>query len=75
MSENARRIGSRARTTISVNGTIDGDRLQLRFTEHGVRRTTGGTFDLTVDPNGKLHGRFASNAANSSGTVEAERMR
>ena len=74
VSENARSIRSRARTPISVNGTVEGDRVRLRFTEHGARRASGGTFDLVLAPDGKLHGRFASTAANSSGTVDAKRI-
>jgi hypothetical protein len=75
IAENGGAIGSRARTPVSVAGTIDGDRLTLNFTERGTRRPTRGTFVLLLDETGTLRGRFTSTAARSSGTVEAQRMR
>ena len=64
----------RAQTPISVAGTIDGDRLTLTFTERGTRRPTQGKFVLLLDESGAMRGRFSSNAARSSGTVEARRI-
>jgi cytoskeletal protein RodZ len=74
VAENGSAIRSRAQTPVSVNGTINGDRLTLNFTERGARRPTRGKFDLLLDETGTLRGRFTSTAARSSGTVEAQRV-
>ena len=74
ITQNGDEIGSRAQTPISVAGTIDGDRLTLRFNERGTRRATEGKFVLLMDESGTLRGRFSSTAARSSGTVEAHRV-
>jgi hypothetical protein len=74
ITENGDGIGSRAQTPISVAGTIDGDRLTLTFTERGRRRPTQGKFVLLLDESGTMRGRFSSDAAKSSGTVEAHRV-
>jgi cytoskeletal protein RodZ len=74
ISENGEGIGARAQTPVTVNGTIDGDRLTLNFVERGTRRPTQGKFVLLVDDSGTLRGRFSSNAARSSGRVEAHRV-
>lgn len=71
--ENGKAIPPRARTPIVVEGVRSGDRLELRFTEHGTARTTSGTFIMDVTPDGTLRGQFASSAANSSGTSMARR--
>lgn len=73
VTENGDGIGSRAQTPISVAGTISGDRLTLTFNERGARRPTEGKFVLLLDDSGTMRGRFSSNAAQSSGTVEAHR--
>ena len=75
VSENANEISSRARTPISIDGTIAGDRLMLNFTERGARRPTQGKFVLLVEDEATLRGRFSSTAARSAGTVEAHRAR
>ena len=72
--ENGRRVAERARTPISVDGTMVGDRLELSFTERGIRRTSHGSFEMQLADDGSLRGRFSSDAARSSGSSEAIRM-
>ncbi len=72
--ENGRRLASRARTPIIVEGTIEDGRLALTFTEHGIRRISHGTFELQQLNDGSLRGRFSTNAAQSSGRVQAIRL-
>jgi hypothetical protein len=71
--ENGRRLRSRARTPIAVDGTIDGHMVQLDFTEAGLVRTSRGRFSLRLAPDGSLTGAFWSDAARSNGTVIATR--
>ena len=70
ISENGRGIARAGQTPIEVDGTIDGDRLRLTFTERGARRPRNGTFVLTRDGGEALRGRFSSDAAKSAGSVE-----
>ena len=63
------------RTPIAVEGTLNGGRLQLQFTERGARRASAGTFTLDVTDNSTLSGTFASDAANAQGTSHARRVR
>jgi penicillin-binding protein 1A len=73
--ENGRTLGSAARTPITVTGRIDGNRVELRFTERGARRTTGGSFSWTLSADRTaLRGRFQSSAADTSGRSIARRM-
>jgi hypothetical protein len=69
--ENGRELGPNARTPIKLEGTTDGQRLTLNFTEQGARRPSNGKFVLHVTEDGVLRGRFSSTAARSSGTAEA----
>ena len=71
--ENGRQLGERSRTPIAVQGTLEGDRLTLTFIEGGTRRASGGKMILQLHEDGVMRGRFSSNAAKSSGTVEARR--
>jgi transcriptional regulator with XRE-family HTH domain len=71
--ENGREIGQSAQTPISVQGSLDGRRLTLTFTEVGRQRESGGKMILDVNEDGVLRGRFSSSAARSSGTAEARR--
>ena len=71
--ENGREIGQAAQTPISVQGSLDGRRLTLTFTEVGRQRESGGKMILDVNEDGVLRGRFSSSAARSSGTAEARR--
>ena len=74
VTENGAGIGKRAQTPVTISGRIDGDRLLLNFVERGTRRRTQGKFDLLIDESGTLRGSFSSNAAGSSGRVEAHRV-
>ena len=71
--ENGTAVTSGGRTPISVRGRIDGDRLSLSFTEKGTGRESSGTFVMFAENPELLRGRFASNAANSTGRIEARR--
>ena len=73
--ENGDELDPSAQTPIVVDGTIDGERLVLDFTERGMRRPTHGTFELTLARNEHLQGRFETTAARSSGIVMARRAR
>jgi len=74
ISENGNGIGPRAQTPVKVSGIIEGDRLTLNFVEEGTRRQTQGKFVLIVDDEKTMSGRFSSDAARSSGRVEAHRV-
>ena len=74
ISENGNGIGPRAQTPVKVSGIIEGDRLTLNFVEEGTRRQTQGKFVLLVDDEKTMSGRFSSDAAQSSGRVEAHRV-
>jgi serine/threonine-protein kinase len=64
------------RTAITVDGQIEGQYLVLNFTEQGAWRTSSGTIRWLISPGaGALQGRFASDAAQSSGTSVARRVR
>lgn len=72
--ENGRPLPPGSRTPIRVEGTLNGGRLELTFTEQGARRTSAGTFVLEVTDQGTLTGTFASDAANAQGTSLARRV-
>jgi cytoskeletal protein RodZ len=72
--ENGKAIPARGRTPIEIEGIRSGDRLELRFTERGTRRTSSGTFVMEVAADGSLRGQFASTSANSSGSSVARRV-
>ena len=74
ISENGNGIGPRAQIPVKVSGIIEGDRLTLNFVEEGTRRQTQGKFVLIVDDEKTMSGRFSSDAARSSGRVEAHRV-
>ena len=63
-----------ARTPVTMAGTIVGDRVTLNFVERGAQSETRGKFVLLVDETATLRGRFFSNAAQTSGRVEAHRV-
>ena len=73
LTEDGRTIASSGRTPINVEGTLEGDRLTLNFTEQGTRRTSGGRFVLYMADDGSFRGRFKSDAAQSSGSSIATR--
>ena len=73
ISENGKVIPAIRQTPIEVQGIREGERLTLAFTELGRRRASGGQLDL-VEENLRLwRGRFASDAARSTGSAEARR--
>ena len=61
------------RTPITLEGTRNGQQLELNFTEKGIWRTSDGTFVLKVASEGILQGTFVSDAANSRGSSLARR--
>ena len=71
--ENGRTLAAAGQTPIAVEGTVEGNRLRLTFTERGARRQSSGTFVLNREADDLLRGEFTSDAARSSGTVEARR--
>jgi hypothetical protein len=71
--ENGKTISGDGQTPITVEGTVDGDRLRMTFTERGARRSSSGTFVLFREGTDGLRGRFSSDAARSAGRVEARR--
>jgi cytoskeletal protein RodZ len=73
MSENGRMLVAEAQTPIVLTGTVAGDRLTITFTEQGARRRSSGRFVLVREDGAAWRGRFASDAARSSGTALAHR--
>lgn len=73
VSENGTALPARRRTAIRVEGTLEGDKLALDFTEVGARRKSAGRFVLYLAESGTLRGRFTSDAAQSSGVTVAVR--
>ena len=71
--ENGKRLPAKRRTPIALEGTRNGQRLELTFTERGARRVSRGTFVMEVTADGALQGRFLSDAANSQGSSFARR--
>ena len=72
--ENGRPVPGTGQTPISVDGTVEGNRLALTFTERGARRTSRGSFKMQVAEDGSLRGSFSSDVARSSGRARAVRM-
>ncbi|HET9467717.1 MAG TPA: hypothetical protein VFO48_04870 [Vicinamibacterales bacterium] len=66
-------VAAAAHTPIEVAGSIEGERMVLDFTERGLRRPTHGRFELMVNREELLQGRFVTTAAQSSGIVMARR--
>ena len=73
VSENGRMLGRAGQTPIALQGTVEGDAVVLNFSEAGTRRRSSGTFILTRAGSDALQGRFSSDAARSTGTVEVRR--
>jgi cytoskeleton protein RodZ len=71
--ENGRPLGRSAQTPIVISGALDGTRLTLSFTERGTQRASAGRMILDLHEDGVMRGRFSSDAARSSGHVEARR--
>lgn len=76
VSENGVPLPADQRTEISVEGRIEGQYLVLSFVEEGGLRSSAGTIRWLIAPGaGSMQGRFASDAAQSSGTSVARRLR
>ena len=73
VSENGAALPAQRRTPIKVEGTLEGNRLALDFTEVGARRKSAGRFLLYLAEDGSFRGRFRSDAAQSSGVTVAVR--
>jgi len=74
VSENGVAVNERARTPITVEGTLEGNRLALDFTEVGARRKSAGHFLLYLAQDGSFRGRFRSDASKSNGVTVAVRQ-
>jgi hypothetical protein len=62
------------RSPITLEGTIHGRDVTVRFVERGTRRTSEGGFRWRVSPDGKrLQGTFESTAAGARGRSHASR--
>jgi hypothetical protein len=74
VSENGRVLPQSLRTPIDLAGRIEDGQLVLHFTEIGTTRTSRGTIRWSVAPGtSQLQGRFATDAANSTGSSRARR--
>jgi hypothetical protein len=74
VSENGVVLPEQRRTPITVEGTLEGNRLALDFTEVGARRKSAGHFLLYLAEDGSFRGRFRSEAAKSNGMTVAVRQ-
>ena len=74
VSENGVVLPEQRRTPITVEGTLEGNRLALDFTEVGARRKSAGHFLLYLAEDGSFRGRFRSEAAKSAGVTVAVRQ-
>jgi hypothetical protein len=74
VSENGVALPTGQRTPIDVAGRIENDQLVLYFTEIGQSRTSRGTIRWRLAPGSQLQGRFASDAADSSGSSSGRRL-
>ena len=75
VTENGKALAAGRRTPISVEGTLDGRQLELKFTERGAQRSSTGQLSLEIGEDGALRGSFSSDAAGARGTAVAERHR
>ena len=73
--ENGKKLPPAQQTQITLQGSIEGSAVQIAFTEHGTRRTSGGRLRwlLSLDQR-QLQGNFASTAADTSGSSIAHRL-
>jgi hypothetical protein len=70
--EDGKPLPTARRTPITLDGTRNGQQLELNFTEKGTRRISDGTFVLRIAPD-FLHGTFVSDGANARGSSLARR--
>jgi hypothetical protein len=73
--ENGVLLPPEQRTAIAVDGHIEGPYLILSFSEQGAERSSSGTMRWRIAGEGAMQGRFASDAAQSSGSSVARRVR
>jgi len=73
VTENRESLPAGRRTPIAVEGTLDGRRLQLKFTERGAQRSGTGSLTLELTDEGTLRGTCTSDAASARGTSVAQR--
>jgi hypothetical protein len=75
MTENGKALAAGRRTPISVEGTLEGRQLALKFTERGAQRSSTGQLSWELTDEGTLRGTFTSEAASARGTSTAKRSR
>ncbi len=74
IAENGRRLTRRQQTPITLQGELEGNRLELTFSERGRRRTSKGALVMHLLDDRSMSGRFSSDAAGSRGTSHALRI-
>jgi cytoskeletal protein RodZ len=74
VAENGRRLTRRQQTPITLQGELEGNRLELTFSERGRRRTSKGALVMNLLDDRSMSGRFSSDAAGSRGTSHALRI-
>lgn len=74
ISENGRTLPDGERTSIHLEGQVEGQTVKLNFTERYAGGSTGGVISWNLAPSGDVRGRFNSNAAKSSGISSARRL-
>ena len=74
VAENGRHLPTREQTAIVLHGDIEGDRVELTFTERGRRRTSKGTLVMDLLSERSMSGQFVSDAAASHGRSRAVRV-
>ena len=72
--ENGRRLPRRQQTPITLQGELEGDRLELTFSERGRRRISSGAFVMHLVDDRSMSGKFSSDVAGSRGTSRAVRI-
>ncbi len=72
--ENGRIIPLRQRSPITLEGKLDGRRLELLFAERGARGTSGGAVVMRVADDASLRGTFWNDATQSKGSALATRV-
>jgi transcriptional regulator with XRE-family HTH domain len=74
LAENGRRLPRRQQTPITLQGELEGNRLDLTFSERGRRRTSRGAFVMHLVDERSMSGKFSSDVAGSRGTSRAVRI-
>ena len=74
IAENGRGLTRRQQTPITLQGELEGNRLELMFSERGRRRTSKGALVMHLLDDRSMSGRFSSDAAGSRGTSHALRI-